>query len=89
MGGRDLDHRAAPSTLRAPLARTIALGRPFFRVSHVRGVEVRDVAEALTTGGKEIIPIFGDERIRIWPRRIVGQGIEGECPYAVDARSIA
>ena len=44
---------------------------------HVRGVEIRGLAEALPTGGKDRGPGFDDEIIRIWPQRIVSWGIEG------------
>jgi pyridoxamine 5'-phosphate oxidase family protein len=43
-----------------------------------RGVEIRGRAEALTTGGKDIMDAFDDELIRIHPTRIIGWGVESD-----------
>ena len=53
----------------------------------VRGIEVRGEAEVLVTGGKDVMPIFDDEIIRIRPRRIVSWGIDGAMDSA-NARSV-
>jgi pyridoxamine 5'-phosphate oxidase family protein len=52
----------------------------------VRGIEIRGEAEVLATGGKDVMPIFDDEIIRIRPRRIVSWGIDGAMDSAI-ARS--
>ena len=44
-----------------------------------RGVEVRGLAEVLAEGGKEIMEDFSEELIRIFPRRIVGWGIDANA----------
>ena len=60
-------------------------GRAAFVVDDVlppwrpRGVEVRGRAEVLSEGGKEIMENFSDELIRIFPRRIVGWGIDSDA----------
>ncbi len=41
-----------------------------------RGIEVRGRAEALPTGGQEIMSGFDPEMIRIFPTRIIAWGIE-------------
>ena len=43
----------------------------------VRGIEIRGVAEALSTGGKEIMPGFDDEMFRIQPDRVRSWGLTG------------
>jgi pyridoxamine 5'-phosphate oxidase family protein len=43
---------------------------------HVRGVEIRGDAEALT-GQQPYLPGFSGELIRIHPRRIISWGLEG------------
>jgi pyridoxamine 5'-phosphate oxidase family protein len=53
----------------------------------VRMLEVRGVAEVLPTGGKSIMPNFGDAMFRIRPRRIVSFGIDRE-DTTVNARSV-
>src|SRR5919108_4328976 len=55
----------------------------------VRGIEVRGEGELLATGGKEIIPHFADEMVRIRPRRIVSWGIDGEDHFTSNARSVS
>jgi pyridoxamine 5'-phosphate oxidase family protein len=45
----------------------------------VRGVEIRGRAEVLSEGGREIMEDFSDELIRIFPRRIVGWGIDSNA----------
>jgi pyridoxamine 5'-phosphate oxidase family protein len=54
---------------------------------HVRGVEVRGLAEPLPAGGKERGPGFDDEIIRIRPQRIVSWGIEGSM-FEQHSRSV-
>jgi pyridoxamine 5'-phosphate oxidase family protein len=43
------------------------------------GVEVRGRAEVLSEGGKEIMEDFSEELIRIFPRRVVGWGIDSDA----------
>ena len=52
-----------------------------------RGVEVRGRAEVRSEGGKEIMENFADEVIRIFPRRIVGWGIDSDT-YEQNSRSV-
>ena len=52
-----------------------------------RGVEVRGRAEVLSEGGKEIMEDFAEELIRIFPRRIVGWGIDSDA-YKPNSRSV-
>jgi len=60
-------------------------GRAAFVVDDVlppwrpRGVEVRGRAEVHPEGGKEIVEDFAEELIRIFPRRIVGWGIDASA----------
>ncbi len=53
----------------------------------VRGVEVRGRAEVHSEGGKEIMEDFAEELIRIFPRRIVGWGIDSDA-FSQNARSV-
>jgi pyridoxamine 5'-phosphate oxidase family protein len=53
----------------------------------VRGIEVRGEAEILTTGGREIMPGFGDVMFRIRPRRIIGWGLDGDA-FSANARTV-
>ena len=53
----------------------------------VRGVEVRGRAEIRSEGGKEIMEDFAEELIRIFPRRIVGWGIDSDA-FSQNARSV-
>ena len=53
----------------------------------VRGVEVRGRAEVRSEGGKGIMENFSAEMIRIFPRRIVGWGIDSEA-YRPNSRSV-
>jgi pyridoxamine 5'-phosphate oxidase family protein len=68
-------------------------GRAAFVVDDVlppwraRGVEVRGRAEVLSEGGKEIMADFAEELIRIFPRRIVGWGIDSDA-YKPNSRSV-
>jgi pyridoxamine 5'-phosphate oxidase family protein len=68
-------------------------GRAAFVVDDVlppwraRGVEVRGRAEVLSEGGKEIMEDFAEELIRIFPRRIVGWGIDSDA-YKPNSRSV-
>jgi pyridoxamine 5'-phosphate oxidase family protein len=41
-----------------------------------RGIEIRGGASVLSTGGKEIMPMFDDDMFRITPTRIVSWGID-------------
>ena len=43
----------------------------------VRGIEIRGVAELLTTGGETLGPGFEPEMFRIRPKRIVSWGVDG------------
>jgi pyridoxamine 5'-phosphate oxidase family protein len=45
-----------------------------------RGIEFRGTAQALDSGGTEVMPHFGPELIRLQPRHIHAWGIDGE-PY--------
>jgi pyridoxamine 5'-phosphate oxidase family protein len=54
-----------------------------------RMLQVRGVAETLPSGGDEIMAGFAPEMIRIYPKRIVGFGINGgETGFAVTSRTI-
>ena len=53
----------------------------------VRGVEVRGRAEVRSEGGKGIMENFSAEMIRIFPRRIVGRGIDSDT-YRPNSRSV-
>ncbi len=72
--------------LRNPRVAFVVDDVPSINPWRARGVEVRGEAEVLTTGGKEIMADFADEMLRIRPRRIVGWGIEGDDPFAANAR---
>jgi pyridoxamine 5'-phosphate oxidase family protein len=52
-----------------------------------RGVEVRGRAEVYSQGGKEIMEDFSEELIRIFPRRIVGWGIDSDA-FSQNGRSV-
>ena len=41
----------------------------------VRGVEIRGEAEALRSGGKDMMPSFDDEMFRIHPKRVLSWGL--------------
>jgi len=43
----------------------------------VRGIEIQGEAEALTTGGRQLMPGFDDEMFRIRPTRVRSWGLEG------------
>jgi pyridoxamine 5'-phosphate oxidase family protein len=43
-----------------------------------RGIEIRGRAEALATGGKDIMASFDDAIIRIHPTRIIAWGLESD-----------
>jgi pyridoxamine 5'-phosphate oxidase family protein len=68
-------------------------GRAAFVVDDVlppwrpRGVEVRGRAEVHPEGGKEIVEDFAEELIRIFPRRIVGWGIDSDA-FSPNSRSV-
>ena len=53
----------------------------------VRGVEVRGRAEVLSEGGTEIMEGFSEELIRIYPRRIVGWGLDSDA-FRANSRSV-
>ena len=54
-----------------------------------RMLEVRGRAEALPSGGKEIMPIFAPKLIRIFPSRIAGFGIYAdEVGFAMKSRNV-
>ncbi|MFD0403630.1 PPOX class F420-dependent oxidoreductase [Kitasatospora sp. NPDC059811] len=55
----------------------------------VRGLEIRGTAQALPTGGKEVLPHVDDELIRITPERIVSWGIDSDCQAPPLARTVA
>ena len=42
----------------------------------VRGIEIRGEAEALLSGGKEMMPFFDDEMFRISARRVLSWGLD-------------
>jgi pyridoxamine 5'-phosphate oxidase family protein len=52
-----------------------------------RGVEVRGRAEVFSEGGKEIMEGFSEELIRIFPRRIVGWGLDSDA-FRANSRSV-
>jgi len=54
-----------------------------------RMIEVRGVAEVLPTGGETIGRGFDPPMFRIYPKRIISIGIEGEGPYGLNARSVS
>lgn len=68
-------------------------GRAAFVVDDVlppwraRGVEVRGRAEVRSEGGKEIMQDFSEEMIRIFPRRIVGWGLDSDA-FNQNGRSV-
>lgn len=53
----------------------------------VRGVEIRGRAEVLSEGGKEIMEGFSEEMIRVFPRRIVGWGLDSDA-FRANSRSV-
>jgi pyridoxamine 5'-phosphate oxidase family protein len=52
-----------------------------------RMIEVRGEVDILPTGGETFGPGFDPPMFRIWPKRIVSIGIEGEGPFHLNARS--
>jgi pyridoxamine 5'-phosphate oxidase family protein len=52
-----------------------------------RGVEVRGRAEVFSEGGTEIMEGFSEELIRIFPRRIVGWGLDSDA-FRANSRSV-
>jgi pyridoxamine 5'-phosphate oxidase family protein len=52
-----------------------------------RGVEVRGRAEIFPEGGTEIMEGFSDEVVRIFPRRIVGWGLDTGA-FRANSRSV-
>jgi PPOX class F420-dependent enzyme/OxyR family protein len=53
-----------------------------------RGIEIRGIAEALATGGRQFNAEVADELIRITPTRIVSWGIAGNWQAGPVARSV-
>ena len=53
-----------------------------------RGVEIRGKAEALNYGGEVLGPGFGQELIRIYPRRIIAWGIDTAPFTGPNARTV-
>jgi pyridoxamine 5'-phosphate oxidase family protein len=53
-----------------------------------RGIEIRGVAAALSSGGETVMPNFEPELLRIRPRRLLAWGIEGG-PFASNVRSVS
>ncbi len=53
-----------------------------------RAIEIRGVAELLTTGGESIGPGFGPEMFRITPKRIISWGLDTHEMDQVNARSV-
>ncbi len=53
-----------------------------------RGIEIRGTAEALDYGGAVLGPGFGQELIRIYPRRIIAWGIDAPPFSGRNARAI-
>ena len=68
-------------------------GRAAFVVDDVlppwraRGVEIRGRAEVFSEGGREVVPDFSEELIRIFPQRIVGLGLASGA-FNQDSRSV-
>ncbi|HEX2741007.1 MAG TPA: PPOX class F420-dependent oxidoreductase, partial [Rubrobacter sp.] len=53
----------------------------------VRGVEIRGRAEVYSEGGSEVMEGFSEELIRIFPRRIVGWGLDSGA-FKANSRSV-
>ena len=53
-----------------------------------RGIEVRGTAEVHTTGGQEINANFDPELIRIYPKRIIGWGIDSDTAFQSNRRTV-
>lgn len=53
----------------------------------VRGVEIRGRAEVYSEGGSEVMDGFSEELIRIFPRRIVGWGLDSGA-FKANSRSV-
>jgi pyridoxamine 5'-phosphate oxidase family protein len=52
-----------------------------------RGIEIRGRAVALSEGGQTVVQNFSPELIRIYPRRIISWGLEGD-PYRSASRNV-
>jgi len=52
-----------------------------------RGIEVRGRAETVASGGQEIMANFAPEMIRVFPKRIIGWGLDGDA-YHPNSRSV-
>lgn len=54
-----------------------------------RMIEIRGRAETLPSGGKEVMPMFAAEVIRLFPKRITGFGINaGTTGFTVTSRTV-
>ena len=53
-----------------------------------RMIEIRGEVEILPTGGETVGRGFDPPMFRIWPKRIISIGIEGEGPFGRSARSV-
>lgn len=53
-----------------------------------RGIEVRGTAEVHATGGQEINANFDPELIRIYPKRIIGWGIDSDEAFSSNRRTV-
>ena len=53
-----------------------------------RMIEIRGEAEILPSGGEAIGRGFDPDMFRIRPKRVISIGIEGDGPFALNARSI-
>ena len=86
IGGHDIGatkkYRDAAATGKA--AFVVDDVRPPWRV---RGVEIRGRAEVYFEGGSEIMEGFSEEMIRIFPRRIVGWGLDSGA-FRANSRSV-
>jgi hypothetical protein len=51
-------------------------------------IEVRGEVEVLPTGGETVGAGFDPEMFRIWPKRIISIGLEGDGPFGLNARSV-
>jgi PPOX class F420-dependent enzyme/OxyR family protein len=52
-----------------------------------RGIEIRGRAEVFSEGGTEVMEDFSEELIRIFPRRIVGWGLDSDA-FRANSRSV-
>ncbi len=52
-----------------------------------RGIEIRGRSEALPEGGQTVVQSFSPELIRIYPKRIIAWGLDGN-PYNSTSRKV-